>query len=140
MLSGALLELVDARYGPTAAYAALFIIAFALRFGLSVAPSGPGTTGGAGLYVSAVVLRAVRWRVRERPLTVSWKHYTVHGRTPVCSIAILIAAYALTIHRWRRARRRSHDAAAGLLHRLIGVPNGGREDDPLHVRGVRLGK
>jgi len=31
MLSGALLDVVDARYGPTAAYAALFTIGLLLR-------------------------------------------------------------------------------------------------------------
>lgn len=67
MLSGALLEMMDARYGPTTAYAALFVIAFALRLSaypwLRKVPAPQAERGG---YVSAVVLRAVRWRVRRR--------------------------------------------------------------------------
>ena len=67
MLSGALLNVMDARYGATAAYAALFIIAFALR--LSAYPwlrKVPAPQAERGSYVSAVVLRAVRWRVRRK--------------------------------------------------------------------------
>ena len=67
MLSGALLNVVDARYGATAAYAALFGIAFALR--LSAYPwlrQVPAPQAERGSYVSAVVLRAVRWRVRRK--------------------------------------------------------------------------
>ena len=67
MLSGALLDLIDARYGPTAAYATLFVIAFALRLSaypwLREVPAPHAERGG---YVSAVVLRAVRWRVRRK--------------------------------------------------------------------------
>jgi hypothetical protein len=67
MLSGALLDVVDARYGPTAAYAALFVIALALRFSaypwLRQVPAPQAERGG---YVSAVVLRAMRWRVRRK--------------------------------------------------------------------------
>jgi len=67
MLSGALLNVMDARYGATAAYAALFGIAFALR--LSAYPwlrKVPAPQAERGSYVSAVVLRAVRWRVRRK--------------------------------------------------------------------------
>jgi len=67
MLSGALLNVMDARYGATAAYAALFGIAFALR--LSAYPwlrQVPAPQAERGSYVSAVVLRAVRWRVRRK--------------------------------------------------------------------------
>ena len=67
MLSGVLLNVVDARYGPTAAYAALFIISLALRFAaypwLRQVPAPQAERGG---YVSAVVLRAMRWRVRRK--------------------------------------------------------------------------
>jgi hypothetical protein len=67
MLSGALLDVVDARYGATAAYAALFLIGLALR--LSAYPwlrQVPAPQAERGAYVSAVVLRAVRWRVRRK--------------------------------------------------------------------------
>ena len=67
MLSGALLNVMDARYGATAAYATLFGIAFALR--LSAYPwlrQVPAPQAERGSYVSAVVLRAVRWRVRRK--------------------------------------------------------------------------
>jgi MFS family permease len=67
MLSGALLDVVDARYGPAAAYAALFSIALALR--LSAYPwlrQVPAPQAERGAYVSAVVLRAMRWRVRRK--------------------------------------------------------------------------
>ena len=67
MLSGALLNVMDARYGATAAYAALFIIAFALR--IAAYPwlrQVPAPQAERGSYVSAVVLRAVRWRVRRK--------------------------------------------------------------------------
>ena len=67
MLSGALLNVMDARYGATAAYGALFMIAFALR--LSAYPwlrQVPAPQAERGSYVSAVVLRAVRWRVRRK--------------------------------------------------------------------------
>src|SRR3954465_1761763 len=67
MLSGALLDVADARYGPTVAYAMLFVIAFALRLSaypwLREVPAPQAERGG---YVSAVVLRAVRWRVRRK--------------------------------------------------------------------------
>jgi hypothetical protein len=66
MLSGALLEVMDARYGATAAYGALFIIALMLRFSaypwLRRVPAPQAERGG---YVSAVVLRAMRWRMRR---------------------------------------------------------------------------
>jgi MFS family permease len=66
MLSGALLEVMDARYGATAAYGALFAIALMLRFSaypwLRRIPAPQAERGG---YVSAVVLRAVRWRMRR---------------------------------------------------------------------------
>ena len=67
MLSGALLNVMDARYGATAAYAALFGIAFVLR--LSAYPwlrKVPAPQAERGSYVSAVVLRAMRWRVRRK--------------------------------------------------------------------------
>ena len=67
MLSGALLDVMDARYGATPAYAALFIIAFALR--VAAYPwlrQVPAPQAERGSYVSAVVLRAVRWRVRRK--------------------------------------------------------------------------
>jgi hypothetical protein len=67
MLSGALLNVMDARYGATAAYAALFSIAFALR--VSAYPwlrQVPAPQAQRGSYVSAVVLRAMRWRVRRK--------------------------------------------------------------------------
>ena len=67
MMSGALLDIVDARWGATAAYAALFSIALALR--LSAYPwlrRVPAPQAERGAYVSAVVLRAVRWRVRRK--------------------------------------------------------------------------
>jgi hypothetical protein len=67
MLSGALLDVLDARYGPTAAYGALFSIALALR--LSAYPwlkQVPAPNAERGSYVSAVVLRAMRWRVRRK--------------------------------------------------------------------------
>ena len=67
MLSGALLDVVDARYGPTAAYGALFTIGMLLR--LSAYPwlrQVPAPTAERGTYVSAVVLRAMRWRVRRK--------------------------------------------------------------------------
>jgi MFS family permease len=67
MLSGALLEVLDSRYGPTAAYGALFSIALALR--LSAYPwlkQVPAPNAERGSYVSAVVLRAMRWRVRRK--------------------------------------------------------------------------
>jgi hypothetical protein len=67
MLSGALLDLVDARYGATAAYSALFAIGLVLRLAaypwLKQVPAPQAERGG---YVSAVVLRAVRWRVRRK--------------------------------------------------------------------------
>ena len=67
MLSGALLDVVDTRYGPTAAYAALFGIGLALRLSaypwLRQVPAPQAERGG---YVSAVVLRAMRWRVRRK--------------------------------------------------------------------------
>jgi MFS family permease len=67
MLSGALLDVVDARYGPTAAYGALFTIGLLLR--LSAYPwlrQVPAPNAERGTYVSAVVLRAMRWRVRRK--------------------------------------------------------------------------
>ena len=67
MVSGGLLDILDARYGATAAYAALFSIALALR--LSAYPwlkQVPAPNAERGSYVSAVVLRAVRWRVRRK--------------------------------------------------------------------------
>ena len=67
MLSGALLEMMDARYGATAAYATLFTIALLLR--VSAYPwlrQVPAPQAERGAYVSAVVLRAVRWRVRRK--------------------------------------------------------------------------
>ncbi|HEY7234354.1 MAG TPA: MFS transporter [Gemmatimonadaceae bacterium] len=66
MLGGALLDVVDARYGPTAAYGALFAFALALR--VSAYPwlrQVPAPNAERGAYVSAVVLRAVRWRLRK---------------------------------------------------------------------------
>jgi hypothetical protein len=67
MLSGALLDLVDARYGATAAYSALFAIGLVLRLAaypwLKQVPAPQAERGG---YVSAVVLRAMRWRVRRK--------------------------------------------------------------------------
>jgi len=67
MLSGALLDVLDARYGATAAYGALFAIGLALR--MSAYPwlrQVPAPNAERGSYVSAVVLRAVRWRVRRK--------------------------------------------------------------------------
>jgi len=67
MVSGALLEVVDARWGATAAYGALFSIALALR--LSAYPwlrRVPAPRAERGGYVSAVVLRAVRLKVRRK--------------------------------------------------------------------------
>ena len=67
LVSGALLDIVDARWGPIAAYTALFSIALALR--LSAYPwlrRVPAPQAERGAYVSAVVLRAVRWRVRRK--------------------------------------------------------------------------
>jgi hypothetical protein len=67
LVSGALLDIVDARWGATAAYAALFSTALALR--LSAYPwlrQVPAPQAERGAYVSAVVLRAVRWRVRRK--------------------------------------------------------------------------
>ena len=67
MMSGALLDVVDARYGPTAAYGALFAIGLLLR--LSAYPwlrQVPAPNAERGTYVSAVVLRAMRWRVRRK--------------------------------------------------------------------------
>lgn len=67
MLSGALLDVVDARWGATAAYGALFAIGLALRLTaypwLRQVPAPQAERGG---YVSAVVLRAMRWRVRRK--------------------------------------------------------------------------
>ena len=67
MLSGALLDIVDARWGTTAAYASLFVIALALRLTaypwLRQVPAPRAERGG---YVSAVVLRAMRRRVRRK--------------------------------------------------------------------------
>jgi hypothetical protein len=67
MLSGALLDIVDARYGPTTAYGLLFGIGLALR--LSAYPwlkQVPAPNAQRGSYVSAVVFRAMRWRVRRK--------------------------------------------------------------------------
>jgi len=67
MMSGALLDVMDARYGAPMAYTALFAIAFLLR--LSAYPwlrEVPAPQAQRGAYVSAVVLRAVRWRVRRK--------------------------------------------------------------------------
>ncbi|HEY2378591.1 MAG TPA: MFS transporter [Gemmatimonadaceae bacterium] len=67
MLSGALLDVVDARYGPIAAYAALFSIALALR--LSAYPwlrRVPAPNAERGSYVSTVILRAIRRRVMRK--------------------------------------------------------------------------
>ena len=67
MLSGALLNFVDGWYGPSIAYTVLFAIAFALR--LSAYPwlrEIPAPQAERATYVSAVVLRAVRWRVRRK--------------------------------------------------------------------------
>jgi len=67
MLSGALLELLDAAYGATVAYGALFGIALALR--VSAYPwlrRVPAPHAEKGRYVSAVLLRAMRWRVGRR--------------------------------------------------------------------------
>ena len=64
MLSGALLEVVDARAGAMAAYGSLFAIGLALR--LAAYPSlrqVPAPQAEQGRYVSAVVLRAIRRRV-----------------------------------------------------------------------------
>ena len=64
MLSGALLEVVDARAGAMAAYGSLFAIGLALRF--AAYPSlrqVPAPQAEQGRYVSAVVLRAIRRRV-----------------------------------------------------------------------------
>jgi MFS family permease len=67
MLSGALLDVVDAHYGATAAYATIFVLALLLRLSaypwLRQVPAPQAERGG---YVSAVVLRAVRWRVRRK--------------------------------------------------------------------------
>lgn len=67
LLSGALLNVLDARYGATAAYGALFGLALLLRLTaypwLRRVPAPQAERGG---YVSAVVLRAVRWRVRRK--------------------------------------------------------------------------
>lgn len=67
LLSGTLLEVLDARYGPTAAYGTFYVIALLLRLTayplLRQVPAPQAERGG---YVSAVVLRAVRWRVRRK--------------------------------------------------------------------------
>lgn len=67
MLSGTLLNVLDARYGPTAAYGTLFGVALLLRLTaypwLRQVPAPQAQRGG---YVSAVVLRAMRWRVRRK--------------------------------------------------------------------------
>jgi MFS transporter len=67
LLSGALLNIFDARYGATAAYGTLFSIALLLR--LTAYPwlrRVPAPQAERGAYVSAVVLRAVRWRVKRK--------------------------------------------------------------------------
>ena len=72
MLSGALLELLDNRYGATVAYGALFAIALALR--LSAYPwlrRVPAPRSRRGSYVSAVLLRAMRLRVGRRTRAVA---------------------------------------------------------------------
>jgi hypothetical protein len=67
LLSAALLNIFDARYGATAAYGTLFGIALLLRLTaypwLRQVPAPQAQRGG---YVSAVMLRAVRWRVRRK--------------------------------------------------------------------------
>jgi hypothetical protein len=67
LLSGTLLDVLDARYGATAAYATFYAIALLLRLTayplLRQVPAPRAERGG---YVSAVVLRAVRWRVRRK--------------------------------------------------------------------------
>jgi len=67
LVSGALLDIVDARWGTTAAYATLFSIALALRLSAyRWLRQVPAPQAERGAYVSAVVLRAVRWRVRRK--------------------------------------------------------------------------
>jgi hypothetical protein len=67
MVSGTLLDLLDTRYGASIAYTVLFAIALALR--VSAYPwlkSMPAPQAERGTYVSAVVLRAMRWRVKRK--------------------------------------------------------------------------
>jgi hypothetical protein len=67
LLSGALLDIVEAHYGATPAYGALFAVGLVLR--LTAYPwlrQVPAPQAERGSYVSAVVLRAVRWRVRRK--------------------------------------------------------------------------
>lgn len=67
LLSGTLLDVLDTRYGATAAYGTLFAVALLLRLTaypwLRQVPAPHAERGG---YVSAVVLRAVRRRVRRK--------------------------------------------------------------------------
>jgi hypothetical protein len=67
MVSGALLDVMDARYGATIAYTTLFAIGLVLRVGAYPwLREVPAPQAERGAYVSAVVLRAVRWRVRRK--------------------------------------------------------------------------
>jgi hypothetical protein len=70
MLGGAILELLDASYPVTFAYGTLFVLAFALRLHayqrLGAMPAPPARRG---RYVSAVVLRAIRWDTARRTRT-----------------------------------------------------------------------
>ena len=72
MLSGALLDLLDERYGAMVAYGALFSIALGLR--LAAYPwlqRVPAPRAERGRYISAVLLRAMRWRVGRRTRAVA---------------------------------------------------------------------
>jgi MFS family permease len=72
LFSGALLGLLDARFGAMAAYAAIFAISLALR--LSAYPwlrRVPAPSAEQGRYVSSVLLRAVRRRVGRRTRAVA---------------------------------------------------------------------
>jgi hypothetical protein len=67
MIGGALLDVTEAHYGAVVAYTALFATAFALRLSAyRWLRELPAPQAERGTYVSAVVLRAVRWRVRRK--------------------------------------------------------------------------
>lgn len=72
LLGGVLLEILDARFDTTVAYGALFALAGVLRLSayplLRLMPAPPAQQG---RYVSAVVMRAVRFSARRRTLAVS---------------------------------------------------------------------
>ena len=128
MLSGALLNVMDARYGATVADAALFIIAFALRISaypwLRQVPAPQAERGserfrrgvaGGSVARSAKGCLTRRLRGADRPLActglsrprmaklayatlaIRGRRSPRYGRTPVCSNAILSAAYAFTM-------------------------------------------